>query len=423
MTRVLPLVVLFLAHLGAADDDYQFWDACAAGDDVVVRELLDAGVVDVEYPSEDGRSPLLIAVTEGHTAVARALIAAGAQLEAPGSFPFAEDTPLGSAAARGRTEMMATLLDAGAQVNGPSNDGRTPLMNAVVGGQLESALWLVERGADVHSVKADGTTALFWAAKAADPKLVAALINAGACLSPRAVSFATRTARPRARRGLTSVGYAARACARSPFARPRPGSNVSAVDIIDGSQPIHFAGQAGPWVDQERAAEVMRLLLAAGADPLARSLVLAPKPDPNAEEPSEPKHEDLKGGLTPLMTAAGAGCLGAIDALLEALPDDNDVKLYDIVGQTSIAWASQAGHAEAVKRLLARGASAMSYGADGRSPIHLAAFHGATSATFSALVKVGNVPVDLRSKEGHTAMTIAAFQARQAPLTLGSASR
>ena len=103
MTRVLPLVVLFLAHLGAADDDYQFWDACAAGDDVVVRELLDAGVVDVEYPSEDGRSPLLIAVTEGHTAVARALIAAGAQLEAPGSFPFAEDTPLGSAAARGRT--------------------------------------------------------------------------------------------------------------------------------------------------------------------------------------------------------------------------------------------------------------------------------------------------------------------------------
>ena len=72
MTRVLPLVVLFLAHLGAADDDYQFWDACAAGDDVVVRELLDAGVVDVEYPSEDGRSPLLIAVTEGHTAVARA---------------------------------------------------------------------------------------------------------------------------------------------------------------------------------------------------------------------------------------------------------------------------------------------------------------------------------------------------------------
>ena len=40
MTRVLPLVVLFLAHLGAADDDYQFWDACAAGDDVVVRELL-----------------------------------------------------------------------------------------------------------------------------------------------------------------------------------------------------------------------------------------------------------------------------------------------------------------------------------------------------------------------------------------------
>ena len=81
------LTTLFAAdnvttHLAAADDDYQFWDACSAGDDVVVRELLDAGVVDVEYPSEDGRSPLLIAVTEGHTAVARALIAAGAQLEA-----------------------------------------------------------------------------------------------------------------------------------------------------------------------------------------------------------------------------------------------------------------------------------------------------------------------------------------------------
>lgn len=185
------------------------------------------------------------------------------------------------------------------------------------------------------------------------------------------------------------------------------GSNVSAVDLVDGSQPLHYAGQA---ISPE-AGDVVRALIAAGADPAARSLVLVPKADasnPDADPNAEPKREDLRGGLTPLMTAAGAGAIGAMEALLDALPDDA-ARLYDVAGMTSVSYAAQAGQAAAVRILLARGGSAGGYTVEGRAPLHLAAYGGLHQCA-AVLVKDGNAPVDMRSKEGHTALIIASFQ-------------
>ena len=141
------------------------------------------------------------------------------------------------------------------------------------------------------------------------------------------------------------------------------------------------------------------------------SLVLVPKADassPDADPTAEPKREDLRGGLTPLMTAAGAGAIGAMEALLDALPDDA-ARLYDVAGMTSVSYAAQAGQAAAVRILLARGGSAGGYTVEGRAPLHLAAYGGLHQCA-AVLVKDGNAPVDMRSKEGHTALIIASFQ-------------
>jgi hypothetical protein len=57
--RWLPALAL-LCKAAWGDEGFAFFDACADGDTEPVRSALAAGLIDVNYPDENGATPLFI---------------------------------------------------------------------------------------------------------------------------------------------------------------------------------------------------------------------------------------------------------------------------------------------------------------------------------------------------------------------------
>lgn len=94
----------------------------------ILEMLIDAGA-DPDAHGNFGRTPLHVAAEDGSLALARKLIAAGADVEARDEL--GERTPLHVAVANGRLPLAAELLAAGADVNAQDANGMTPLKIAV----------------------------------------------------------------------------------------------------------------------------------------------------------------------------------------------------------------------------------------------------------------------------------------------------
>ena len=174
---------------------------CAStGDPAAVRALLAHGAdVDAGEPSR-GQTALMWAAANRNPAVTRVLLEHGAAVDArtrtvrqlrgvglqsttsPAGATFFDAggfTALLFAARHGDVESARLLLDAGADVNGPAADGNGPLVLAAMSGHGRLAELLLERGADPHAAGA-GYTALHAAVLRADPALLQALLAAGA---------------------------------------------------------------------------------------------------------------------------------------------------------------------------------------------------------------------------------------------------
>ena len=94
------LLLLAACLLTSRADEYEFWEACEAGDTKEMENLLEAASdIDLNYPDEDGRTPLLLAALHDRAAAARLLLARGADAEAVGRWPGPPDGPLATAAA------------------------------------------------------------------------------------------------------------------------------------------------------------------------------------------------------------------------------------------------------------------------------------------------------------------------------------
>ncbi|MFF2776219.1 ankyrin repeat domain-containing protein [Streptomyces sp. NPDC058052] len=133
----------------------------------------------------------------------------------------------------------------------------------------------------------------------------------------------------------------------------RAGADPESTD--DGETALYRAAVAG-----EPA--IVRLLLAAGADP-ARA--------------SGPGAGDL-----PLCGAACGGAAGTVRALLAAgAPPDQEEEF----GFTALAWAVRLGHAETVRVLLDHGADPDRPGPDGLAPLAAAARRGSTACVRALL--------------------------------------
>jgi ankyrin repeat protein len=79
----------------------------------IAKALIEAGA-DLEAKAEDGRTTIHIAAGWGHTEIVRILIQAGADLEARDSNDW---TPLHRAALNSRTEAAKALIQAGADIS------------------------------------------------------------------------------------------------------------------------------------------------------------------------------------------------------------------------------------------------------------------------------------------------------------------
>jgi ankyrin repeat protein len=138
------------------------WDAD------LVRSLFTKGV---DSKGSEGSSALLLAAAAGHTAVVRALLDAGA------------DINVQSTEALARLVTFPTLLDLERKNAEPSK--MTPLMYAAENGRLAAAKVLLDKGAKTDMQDASGMTALLYAARNGDSSMVQALLERGADVRAR----------------------------------------------------------------------------------------------------------------------------------------------------------------------------------------------------------------------------------------------
>ena len=320
--------------------------AAHTGNASVVSQLLTHGAAHDVVEQSLGQTALMRAVAEGHLEVVRTLLAAGADAKARSKNRF---TSLLFAAQRGSIEIARLLLATGADVNeaapdgiaGDTNAGRSfkpdteaaALLVAIDSQHEAMARFLLESGANPN-LKGAGRTALHSAVQQAMPELVKALLARGA--DPNA-----------------------------PLTRPMPllsrfilqahGLEVSTL----GATPFWLAASYGD-------VRTMRILVEAGANPLARS----------------------SDNTTPLMVAAGVDFVEgqdkygrrwfandtaalqqrARDAVAYCLELGDDINAPNDLGQTAIMGAIYFRSPAMVQFLVDRGAQINVVNKRGQTP-------------------------------------------------------
>ena len=294
-----------------------------------VKALLARGA-DVNAKERRGQTALMWAAAEGHAAVVDALLKAGADFRTPLVSGF---TPLFFAVREGRIDVVRTLLKAGADVNEAMQPkrsvgrapgrGMAPLNLAVENGHFELAAVLLDAGADPNDQRAGFTPlhTLTWVRKAGrgdeesgDPtpigsgnltslELVEKLVDHGADVNARL------------KRGASGRGVLGRV----------------------GASPFLLAAMTADL-------PLMKSLLKHRADPRL----------PNAQH------------STPLMAAAGLGCLApgeeagtedeAVEAVKLAIELGNDVNAVDDNGETAMHGAAYKNLPKVVQLLADKGA-------------------------------------------------------------------
>ena len=120
----------------------------------VVKALLEAGA---SLEAEEGIrcSPLKTAIIHGvNVDVVKALLEAGASLEAEPPGRMGSSTPLGRAVRQGKyanVEVIQALIDAGASLEAGAPFACSPLTNAIKGGNVEVIQMLIDAGASLDA--------------------------------------------------------------------------------------------------------------------------------------------------------------------------------------------------------------------------------------------------------------------------------
>ncbi len=332
-----------------ADANGARWDgetalmlAARAGNVEAVRLLLAKGAKVNAVESRRGQNALMWAAAEGHPDVVEVLLKNGAEATTASKGGF---TALVFAAQKGDAKSAGMLLAAGADPNYAVPSGQSALQVAVIAKKTDAVDVLLEHGAKVNTADALGTTPLHVAAQAGSVEIVKKLLAKGA--DPNA-----RTAKIEAETG---------AAAKSAFRGP-PGELT----------PLQMAAKANHE-------DVMRLLVAAGADPKLKA----------------------QDGTTLLMSAAGSGHVDVVkyayelDPEINALTESGDNVVHAAV--TFIRNSTQPEIAKVVQFLADKGADLDVKDARGRTPIAI--------ADILPLDTVVELLTDLIVKSGRTPQT------------------
>jgi uncharacterized protein len=250
-------------NLAIATGESPLMTCAATGAAAGVKLLLARGAaVNATEPSQR-QTALMWAAAERHAGVVGELIEAGADLRAHTRKGF---TALHFAARQGDVATVTRLLEAGADVNARSvpdapepgrgvayqstlSDGSTPLLVATMRGHVPLALYLLDRGAAPNAGEA-GLTPLHWAAGTWE----GGVSNPVYGFSDPMSGIPNRRARLQLITALLAHGA-------------DPNARMTRRPFIGGG--YEDAAGATPFVLASAAAdvEIMRMLLAAGADP------------------------------------------------------------------------------------------------------------------------------------------------------------
>ena len=272
------------------------------GDREVVRALLAHGADVNAATTTTGVTALMWAVAAPHPDIVHLLLENTADLHVSSEKGF---TPLLFAAGNGDIELATLLIAAGADVNEPGSDGTQPLPFSIISSQDEFALFLLDQGANPNAT-IGGVPALHAAAGNVSTWLAnwyrthgRQAVDAGGRGArglnpdrrlPLVKALLARGADPNGRVTTSAVvlGY---------LATPRRGAfeqNSVGTGDVRGATPVwvaSFSANGGGLFGDDSSyrfdssPEIIRTLLAAGADP---NLTTAD-------------------GTTPLMVAAGLG--------------------------------------------------------------------------------------------------------------------
>ena len=382
--------------------------AARSGDLAAVRSLLLAHPApDVNQTTADGTTTLHWAVYRGDGDLVAKLLAAGANPNVRNDYG---STPMSEAAVRGDVRILRALLAAGADVESANADGQTALMILARTSNVAAATLLLEHGAQVDAHETwRRQTPLMWAAAQQQPAMVRLLLQHGARVDERSlVNEWSRqvTAEPRVQArpagGFTALLFAARAgcleCVQilvKAGADPNLGDPDGVTALLTAIENLHF--DVAAWlvkrgVDVDHWDTWGRSALYAAVD-----LDSVPTGG-RADRPSLDHTSSLE--LIRMLLAAGANPNLQLKLFppYRSLRDDRGADGVLTVGATPLLRAAKGGDVAAMKLLLAHGANLELATATGVSPLLAAA-------------GVGSSPLDTRGRYKIQAQAVAAVQA------------
>jgi uncharacterized protein len=336
--------------------------AARTGQPGVIKLLLEAGADINARENWFGETALMWAAAENHADAVRQLVEAGADLNdrsrlldvprrrnGQSILPLGSWTPVMYAARQGAHHSLRALIEAGADLNPVDPDGATALVIAIINANYDEAALLLDKGADPNI---------------GDKEAKMAALYAAVDMHRLAIGHGRPNTKPSGELDaidLIKVLLAKGANPNARLAAPVMQRHHSAGDraLGDGSTPFMRAAKSGDI-------EVMRLLIAAGADPLltqpnqATALMLAAGSGWRDGSPAAPSYDQ-------------GSEQDAIDAIKLCMEAGIDINATTSAGETALHAAITGRGSETIVRyLVERGASLTAKNKQGRTPLDVA---------------------------------------------------
>jgi ankyrin repeat protein len=258
---------------------------------------------------------------------------------------------------------------------------QSALADRIQSGDRRAALAMIAQGADVNRTQPDGTSPLHWAAYRVDREVVEALLKKGARVDvvnrygSTPLAEAVRVANAQLVEMLLNAGANANLANeddQTPLMLAARTGNVTVARLLvqhgaDVNRRERYRDQSPVmWAAAEGHADMVRFLVETGADLALR----ARANDWPSQISNEPRVQYRPtGGLTPLLYAARAGCLGCVKAILDG---GANIDRPNPDGMTPMMMALDNGHPDVALYLLQRGANPHTWDWWGRTPLYVA---------------------------------------------------